>query len=325
VTEPLTEPTTGRDRWQRAVSLPWVVAALVAALVIGVLTGGGLAERGIERAAAADTRIELWSYDWAAGDLLATDVAFTAVGRTTGAAVLLHELRTPVGAVSFAQDVALAQGPARPMKVTLRPDCAKYPAWDKALRARPRTVTALVRDRPADPLREMPVDLTGQLVLSKLVGPCLVIRESPGGGNPSATPGTAVIASGMSGSSDGSLAVHFQAPAGSAVRITVDALELLRGSEPGRFRVGSSPGRPLALDPGADVQVMLRLAYHCTTGAQVLPFPSEIIAVQAVDAATGRPVDVVGWDDVAVGRAVLGALRVAGCPDSTENATGAVS
>ncbi len=159
---------------RRGLRLPLVAGAVAAAAVLGLLLGGWQARVDAQRSAVAGTRILLWTSNLQGATTQSTVGAadFTATARTFGPTVLLHELRTPYGSVSFGPDVALDPDYGHDLRIRMRPDCSTYSRWQGDWSKAPRTATAMVRDRPRDPLREVPADLTGDLVIALAGLPC---------------------------------------------------------------------------------------------------------------------------------------------------------
>jgi len=316
---PPDRPSGGGAR--RDLAVPWTTGLVMLALVLGALVGGWQAQRGVDIAAQAGNRLLVWVDDvsqhrnQAAPQVPTAD--FVAVARSTGGAVLVHQVTTPFGSVSFGPDVPVDARSAHPLHIAMAPDCSGFVQWGDDWTKAPRTGTALVRDQLGAPLHEVPVDLVGDLVLSDLIDTCRLLYPDPvvTATDTAATP--ALIFTSVSGAPDGTLALRVLAPTPSRPHVLLDltVLDQVAGHGPGQFALSARPPLPVSIKPGDDVHVTVTLTYQCGLGGAQLPVSQDSVLVMRVaDADTGELVDTVGWSQADIADAVRGAMATAGCP-----------
>ena len=342
---------SGTDSGRPGVRLPVVAGLVVAAAVLGLVLGGWQAQLDARRSSQASTRILLWTstlQSTASYGVGAT--SFVATAEPLGGTVLVHELRTPYGVIPYSPDVALTPGRGQDLPVRFRPDCTSYGQWQDDLAKAPRTLTAMVRDLPADPLREVQVDVTGDFMIALVGIPCpqqaqtqtfpLTSTATPAPApdaspdlvlvDPSATPaataaGPPALAdvTGMTASNTtGELKVDVTfggAGSGHPIQIALQVAAGVRGFAPGKFElVGGGPVTGGIDRPGNGFSFFVDLVYGCTSGTKTqVADPGGVLQLTAIDAVTGKPVQVIGWSPTVVTRAVFGATKAAGCPISS--------
>jgi len=203
-----------------------------------------------------------------------------------------------------------------------------------------------VRDIPADPLREVQVDVTGDFLIALVGIPCPQQAENqtyPGSTaasspsaspdlvlvDPSATPAAATPGppafadvTGMTASNTtGSLQVDVTfggAGSGHPIRILLEVAASVRGLKPGNFQfIGGGSVTGDIDKPGDGYTFFADLRYRCTAGKTKVADPSGVLVLTATDTVTGAPLQVIGWSPTVVTRAVFGATKQAGCPISS--------
>ena len=317
----------GLGGWtRRTLDVPWTTGLVVAALVLGALAGGVRAQRGAEVTAQAGTRLLVWVDDLSqqrnetAPQVPTAD--FMAVARSTGGAILVHQLTTPFGSVSFGPDIPVDDRSGHALHVALAPDCSSFPQWGDDWTKAPRTGTAMVRDQLGAPLHEVPVDLVGDLLLAELAGTCRLLYPDPAPATSSSQIAgtTGLIFTAVSGSSDGTLTIRVLDPSSTGPHALLDltVLDQLSGQGRGQFTLSSRQPLPLTLNPGDDVHLTVTLTYRCLEGGAQLPVSADsVLVMRAADVGTGELVDAQGWSQADTADAVRGAQARAGCPATT--------
>ena len=267
-------PPRGAGPARRRVRLPWLAALAVGAGVLGAVLGAWQTRLDAQRSLQADTRLVLWDANLQESNPSAVGAAeFTATGRSLGGPVLVHELRMPYGNVTFSPDIALDPAVGHQLRIELRPDCSSYAQWADDLAKAPRTATAMVRDLPGDPLRPVPVELTGDFVIAVALVPCAQQAENGTVAGPAAsgTP-TIVNVTAMTGSNqNGRINLHLPIAgglgSGRPVSIRLKIGDAYAGLQPGTFRLDPRGSR---VDPDRGGDLGGRGHPHCRLPDQLL-------------------------------------------------------